>query len=207
MLRQGLALLKAAWDMGINTVDTANSYSNGESEKIVGEFLTKVSLLPNSSIDRTMMMVSQYNIPRDNMVILTKINFLVGSDPASMAAFDPTLPNTREYVNQGGLSRSAIFNQVDACLRRLKTTYIDVLQIHAFDPATPFDETMKALHDLVVGGKVRYLGASNLRAWQLAEMNHTAEIHGWTQFTSMQLEHSLLYRTEVGCRYLIECRL
>jgi aryl-alcohol dehydrogenase-like predicted oxidoreductase len=131
-------------------------------------------------------------------VILTKISFLVSPDPGHMAAFDPTLPNTREYVNQGGLSRAAIFNQVEASLRRLKTSYIDLLQIHAFDATTPIEETMRALHELVVAGKVRYIGASGLRVWQLAEMNHIAERNGWTQFVSMQVEHSLLYRTEVS---------
>ena len=122
-----------------------------------------------------------------------------------MAAFDPSLPHTREYVNQGGLSRAAIFNQVDASLRRLKTSYIDVLQIHAFDASTPLEETMRALHELVVAGKVRYIGASGLRVWQLAEMNYTAERNGWTQFISMQVEHSLLYRTEVPLSWHNPC--
>ena len=76
-------------------------------------------------------------------------------------------------------------------------TYVDVLMVHAADPTTPFEETMKALHDLVVAGKVRYLGASNLRAWQFAEMNHVAELKGWTQFVCVEIEHSLLYRPEV----------
>ena len=131
------------------------------------------------------------------MVILTKINFLVAPDPGTFTLFYPDLANTREYVNQGGLSRAAIFNQVEASLNRLNTMYIDLLQIHDFDPNTPMEETMKALHDLVVAGKVRYLGASRLHAWQLAEMNHIAESKGWTPFISVQVEHSLLYRTEV----------
>lgn len=100
-------------------------------------------------------------------------------------------------MNRAGLSRAAIFNQVDDSLRRLQTTYIDLLQIHRFDPDTPVEETMKALHDLVENGKVRYIGASSMRAWQFAEMNHVAEKHGWTQFVSMQNEYSLLYREEV----------
>lgn len=130
------------------------------------------------------------------MVIMTKIIFLVAPDPGTYTVTMPHLAHTREYVNQGGLSRAAIFNSVDASLVRLNTTYIDVLQIHASDPETPMEETMQALHDLVSAGKVRYLGACNLRAWQLAEMNHIAEIHGWTQFTCVQVEHSLLYRPE-----------
>lgn len=151
-----------------------------------------------NSSPRRIILFPQCNIPRENVVILTKIALLVSPDPSVLAAFDPSLSNTRDYVNQGGLSRSAIFNQVDASLRRLKTSYIDLLQIHVFDPTTPLEETMKALHDLVVAGKVRYIGASNLKAWQLAEMNHIAKIKDWTQFISIQLEHSLLYRTEVS---------
>jgi aryl-alcohol dehydrogenase-like predicted oxidoreductase len=143
--------------------------------------------------------MSQYNIPRENMVIMTKVLVLVKPGASVMAALDPSLPNSLEFVNHCGLSRVALFNQVDASLRRLKTTYIDLLQIHAFDPLTPIEETMKALHDLVISGKVRYIGACNIRVWQLAEMNHVAEIHGWTQFISIQVEHSLLYRTEVSC--------
>ena len=105
----------------------------------------------------------------------------------------------REYVNQSGLSRAAIFHAVEGSLARLKTSYIDLLHIHRFDFTVPPEETMKALHDLVQSGKVRYLGASNLKTWQLAEMNRVAELHGWTQFVSIQLEYSLLYRTEVHC--------
>jgi hypothetical protein len=139
----------------------------------------------------------QNKIPRENVVMITKILCLVGGDPASRVAFDPSMSNTRTYVNQGGLFRTAIFNQVDASLARLQTTYLDVLMIHAADPTTPFEETMRALHDLVVAGKAWYLGASNLRAWQLAEMNHIAEMKGWTQFICMEVEHSLVYRSEV----------
>lgn len=103
----------------------------------------------------------------------------------------------REYVNQYGLSRAAIFNAVNASLRELDTTYIDLLQIHRFDPDTPAEETMKALHDLVESGKVRYIGASSMRCWQLAHLNDVAGKHGWTKFVSMQNEYSLLYREEV----------
>jgi aryl-alcohol dehydrogenase-like predicted oxidoreductase len=105
---------------------------------------------------------------------------------------------TRDYVNQSGLSREAIFNQVAGSLARLQTDYIDVYQVHRFDPAVPIEETMKALHDLVQSGKVRYIGASSMRAWQFAEMNHVAEKNGWTKFISMQNEYSLLYREEVS---------
>lgn len=129
---------------------------------------------------------------------MSKVGMIVAKDPATFAPAMPHLANTRDYVNNSGLSRAAIFNRVEASLARLNTSYIDVLQIHVPDRSTPFEETMKALHDLVTMGKVRYIGACNLRAWVFAEMNHVAEMNGWTKFSSIQVEHSLLYRTEVG---------
>ncbi|PIL27164.1 transporter [Ganoderma sinense ZZ0214-1] len=173
---KALPILKAAWDRGINTIDTANMYSNGDSEKIIRKFIEK------------------YNIPREEIVIMTKAFFVVSGDPTLITGGPTTfrLMNSREYVNQGGLSRAALFNQVEASLTRLGTSYVDVLQIHFWDPFTPPEETMKALHD----GKVRYIGASNLKTWQLAEMTAIAERNGWTTFVSIQVEHSLLYRTE-----------
>jgi aryl-alcohol dehydrogenase-like predicted oxidoreductase len=95
-----------------------------------------------------------------------------------------------------GLSRQAIFNAVDASLKRLDTTYIDLLQIHRFDPYTPTKETMEALHDLVKSGKVRYIGASSMWATQFAQMQFVAEKNGWTKFISMQNHYNLLYREE-----------
>ena len=131
-------------------------------------------------------------------MILTKVFFLVHKDdPTCVTVLRPDLNSTRDYVNQGGLSRAALFNQVDASLQRLDTPYIDVLQVHTFDPTTPPEETMRALHDLVQSGKVRYLGACNMRAWQFAELNRVAELNRWTTFTSIQVEYSLLYRPEV----------
>jgi len=108
------------------------------------------------------------------------------------------LKKTREYVNQYGLSRAGIFNAINDSLERLNTTYVDLLQIHRFDPDVPVEETMKALHDLVQNGKVRYIGASSMRTWQFALMNEIAEKHGWTKFVSMQNEYSLLYREEAS---------
>jgi len=99
-------------------------------------------------------------------------------------------------VNQSGLSRQAIFNAVDASLKRLDTTYIDLLQIHRFDANTPLEETMEALHDLVKSGKVRYIGASSMWATQFAQLQFTAEKNGWTKFISMQNHYNLLYREE-----------
>ncbi|KIY48052.1 Aldo/keto reductase [Fistulina hepatica ATCC 64428] len=173
----GIEVLKAAWDRGINTIDTANTYWSGESEVTIGKFIKK------------------YNVPRNKLVILTKCFFPVTKD-FMQEHLDPALRNTRDYVNQAGLSRAAIFNAVEASLARLDTPYIDLYQIHRFDPETPVEETMKALHDLVQSGKVRYIGASSMRAWQFAHMNEVARRNGWTTFVSMQNEYSLLYREE-----------
>lgn len=106
------------------------------------------------------------------------------------------MTETADYVNQGGLSRAAIFNAVDASLKRLQMDYIDLLQIHRFDKDTPIEETMQALHDLVRSGKVRYIGASSMWAYQLAQMQFCAEKNGWTKFVSMQNHYSLCYREE-----------
>ncbi|WP_329536684.1 aldo/keto reductase (plasmid) [Streptomyces sp. NBC_01450] len=95
-----------------------------------------------------------------------------------------------------GLSRKAVMEQIDASLTRLGTDYVDLYQIHRFDPQTPVEETMEALHDLVKAGKVRYLGASSMWAWQFATMQHAAQSHGWTPFVSMQDQYSLLAREE-----------
>ncbi|GLB39853.1 putative to aldo-keto reductase [Lyophyllum shimeji] len=175
---QSFEILQAAWDMGINTFDTANNYSNGESERILGRWIAKS------------------NIPRERIIVATKCFALVGHTPEIWAHLTSDLKQQRDYVNQSGLSRAAIFNAVEASLARLNLSYIDLYQIHRFDPETPAEETMKALHDLVQSGKVRYIGASSMRAWQFAHLNAVAEKHGWTKFVSMQNEHSLLYREE-----------
>ncbi|KAG1888509.1 NADP-dependent oxidoreductase domain-containing protein [Suillus subluteus] len=174
-----IEIMKAAWDLGVNTIDTANMYSNGESERIIAKFIKK------------------YNIPRPQIVIATKCYALVSNDDLSLPTFFmPNLQKLPEYVNQSGLSRAAIFNAVDASLARLETPYIDLLQIHRFDPSVTPEETMKALHDLVQSGKVRYIGASSMRCWQFAMLNDVAARNGWTTFVSMQDEYSLLYREE-----------
>ena len=103
---------------------------------------------------------------------------------------------TVDYVNQRGLSRQGIFNAVHASLERLEMDYIDLLQIHRFDKTVPVEETMKALHDLVETGKVRYIGASSMWTYQFATMQFMAEKHGWTKFVSMQNMYNLLYREE-----------
>ncbi|KAL1724449.1 NADP-dependent oxidoreductase domain-containing protein [Schizophyllum commune] len=178
---EALPILKAAWDRGINTIDTSNNYSNGDSERIVAKFIEK------------------YQIPRDEIVIATKCWGLVGKGPdhdvLTFLQF-PEINNRKQYINQSGLSRAAIFHAVEGSLKRLNTSYIDLYQIHRFDFTTPPEETMKALHDLVEAGKVRYIGASSMRCWQFALLNEVAEKHGWTKFVSMQDEYSLLYREE-----------
>ncbi|KAG9022083.1 hypothetical protein FRB95_000880 [Tulasnella sp. JGI-2019a] len=176
---KAMPLLKAAWDRGVNTFDTANVYSNGESEKILAKF------------------IKTYNIPREKIIILTKCYFLVGDTPGLFVGFrGDELAKSRDYVNQSRLSRAAIFNAVEKSLERLETPYIDLLQIHRYDGETPAEETMCALNDLVRSGKVRYIGASSMWAWQFAEYNHVAEKNGWTQFVSMQNQYSLIYREE-----------
>ncbi|MFC4901980.1 aldo/keto reductase [Kocuria oceani] len=102
----------------------------------------------------------------------------------------------RDARNGGGLSRAAIMHEIDASLQRLGTDYVDLYQIHRFDPRTPVEETMEALHDVVKAGKARYLGASSMWAWQFAQLQHTAELHGWTRFVSMQDQYNLLEREE-----------
>jgi len=116
---------------------------------------------------------------REDIVLATKVHFKMHEGPGG-----------------SGQSRKAIMEQVDASLARLGTDYIDLYQIHRFDPETPVEETMEALHDVVKAGKVRYLGASAMHAWQFSKLQYTASAHGWTRFVSMQDQYSLLYREE-----------
>jgi aryl-alcohol dehydrogenase-like predicted oxidoreductase len=118
-------------------------------------------------------------VPRDHLVLATKVYYPMSGAP-----------------NDGGLSRKHILRSVDASLRRMKTDYIDLLVIHAFDQNVPIEETMRALHDLVRAGKVMYLGASTMFAWQFTTMNHVAVLNGWTPFVNMQCQYNLLYREE-----------
>jgi aryl-alcohol dehydrogenase-like predicted oxidoreductase len=153
-------LIRKAVEAGINFFDTANGYSAGSSEEIVGRALKDCGR-------------------RDELVIATKVY----------------LP-WREAPNTGGLSRKAIFEAVDDSLRRLGTDYIDLYQIHRWDHHTPVEETLEALHDLVKIGKVRYLGASSMYAWQFAKALFIAERNGWSRFVSMQNHLNLLNREE-----------
>jgi len=116
---------------------------------------------------------------RDDIVLATKLHFKMHDGPGGQ-----------------GLSRKAVMEQIDASLTRLGTDYVDLYQIHRFDPDTPIEETMEALHDVVKAGKARYIGASSMWAWQFATMQHAADLHGWTRFVSMQDQYNLLMREE-----------
>ncbi|KAH6971640.1 Aldo/keto reductase [Ilyonectria sp. MPI-CAGE-AT-0026] len=171
---ESLPLIKAAYDAGINTWDTADVYSNGESEKLV----------------RTAM--EKYSIPRSKLVIMTKIFGVVDESDIANRVNNPA-PN--EWVNEHGLSRKHIITAVENSVKRLGT-HIDVLQIHRLDHETESEEIMRALHDVVQSGQVRYIGASSMRAHEFATLQYTAILHNWTPFISMQPFYNLLYREE-----------
>ena len=153
-------LIRQAIELGINFFDTANAYSDGTSEEIVGRALKDFAR-------------------RDEIVVATKVRYA-----------------SRKAPNMGGLSRKAILHEIDASLARLGMDFVDLYQIHRWDPQTPIEETMEALHDVVKAGKARYIGASSMFAWQFAKAQRVAERHGWTRFISLQPEVSLLYREE-----------
>jgi len=153
--------IKKALEVGINFFDTADVYSVGRSEEIVGKAL------------------KDFAPSRDRVVIATKVCGVMSDD-----------------VNDRGLSRKHILHSIDNSLRRLQTDYVDLYQIHRFDPTTPIEETIEALHDVVKSGKVRYIGASSMYAWQFSKYLHTQERLGATKFVSMQDFYNLVYREE-----------
>jgi aryl-alcohol dehydrogenase-like predicted oxidoreductase len=153
-------IIRMAFDQGINFFDTANVYSDGSSEEIVGKVLRELGR-------------------RDEIVLATKVNGRMHEGP-----------------NGAGLSRKSIMSEIDNSLRRLGVDYVDLYQIHRFDPTTPIEETMEALHDVVKAGKARYVGASSMYAWQFAKMLHASERNGWARFVTMQDHYNLLYREE-----------
>ena len=157
---QSRPFVRRALELGINFFDTANVYSDGTSEEIVGRVLKE-------------------HARRDEIVIATKVHGRMFKGP-----------------NGAGLSRKAILSEIDHSLRRLGTDYVDLYQIHRWDPRTPIEETLEALHDVVRAGKARYIGASSMYAWQFAKALYTADRHGWTRFVSMQNYVNLLYREE-----------
>ncbi|MBC7592530.1 MAG: aldo/keto reductase [Kineosporiaceae bacterium] len=153
-------IIKRAIELGINFFDTANVYSDGSSEEIVGRALRDYAR-------------------RDEVVLATKVHGAMSPGP-----------------NGSGLSRKAIMTEIDASLRRLGTDYVDLYQIHRWDPATPIEETLEALHDVVKAGKALYVGASSMYAWQFSKALYLADLHGWTRFVSMQDHYNLLNREE-----------
>jgi aryl-alcohol dehydrogenase-like predicted oxidoreductase len=157
---QSRPLIQQALEAGINFFDTANVYSAGSSEEIVGRALAEYG-------------------HRDELVIATKVNGRMHDGP-----------------NGQGLSRKAILAEIDASLRRLGTDYVDLYQIHRWDPKTPIEETLEALHDVVRAGKARYLGASSMWAWQFSKAQYLAAANGWTRFVAMQNHYNLLNREE-----------
>ncbi len=157
-IEKATPIMKRALDLGINFFDTANVYSNGRSEEIVGEFLKD---------------------HRDDIVIATKVMHEVGEGP-----------------NDSGLSRLHILREVENSLSRLKTDHIDLYQIHRWDHETPIEETLLALDSLVKSGKVRYIGASSMFAWQFAKALFTSDILKISRFVSMQNHYNLCYREE-----------
>ena len=152
--------VKRALELGITFFDTADMYSEGESEAVTGRALRDFAR-------------------RDEVVIASKVYFPTGGS-----------------ANERGLSRKHILASCEASLRRLGTDYIDLYQIHRYDPDTPIDETLEALHDLIRSGKVRYIGASSMWAWQLAQALYRADARGWSRFVSMQNHYNLVYREE-----------
>jgi aryl-alcohol dehydrogenase (NADP+) len=174
-------VIRHAVELGINFFDTADMYSGGESEVLTGRFLREFC-------------------QRDEIVIATKVFYPVdvawqgGGTLTGAGAGGGAAGTTRP--NRSGLSRKRIFHAIDASLQRLGTDYVDLYQIHRFDPATPIEETMEALHDVVKSGKARYIGASSMWAWQFAKMQQVARTHGWTPFVSMQNHYNLAYREE-----------
>ncbi len=153
--------VRRALDAGINFFDTADIYSLGESERILGNTLR------------------HFGIRREQVVIATKVFQQMSDDP-----------------NDKGLSRKHIMDSIDRSLQRLQMDYVDLYQIHRWDYNTPIEETMEALHDVVKSGKVRYIGASSMFAWQFAKAQYSADLRGLTRFVSMQNHYNLVYREE-----------
>lgn len=158
--KQSRPFFEKALALGITFFDTANVYSNGASEEVLGRAVKDLA-------------------KRDELVIATKVHGKMRDEP-----------------NGRGLSRKAIFTEIDASLRRLQMDFVDLYQIHRFDPHTPLEETLEALHDVVKAGKARYLGASSMYAWQFSRALHLQSSNHWSRFISMQNHYNLINREE-----------
>ncbi|OAL27049.1 hypothetical protein AYO20_09857 [Fonsecaea nubica] len=174
--KSSLPIIEHAYKAGINTWDTADIYSHGESERILGQAIKKL------------------NIPRENIVIMTKAYFALSQDGHQIPLTE-CMVNDGHLTNRVGLSRKKLFDAVDACVERLGT-YIDIFQIHRLDRDVPKEELMRTLNDLVNSGKVRYIGASSMSAWEFQQLQAIADKNGWHKFISMQNYLNLLYREE-----------
>jgi 1-deoxyxylulose-5-phosphate synthase len=157
---QGRPFIRHALERGVTFFDTADMYSLGKSEEVLGRALRDFAA-------------------RDTVVVATKAYYPMSDDP-----------------NDRGLSRKHLLSAIDASLTRLGTDYVDLFQIHRWDPDTPIDETLRALDDIVRAGKARYVGASSMMAWQFMKALASADRHGWTRFASMQNHYNLVYREE-----------
>lgn len=164
-LEESREIIHHALSLGINFFDTANQYSDGSSEEIVGTVLKEA--------------IEAGLATREELVIASKVYYAMHDGP-----------------NSKGISRKSIMREIDNSLERLQMDYLDLYIIHRLDHDTPIEETMKALHDLVESGKVRYIGASSMYAWEFAKCQHIARTNGWTEFISMQDLQNLLYREE-----------
>jgi len=159
--KESRPFIQRAIEAGINFFDTADVYSLGVSEEVLGRAL------------------KDFGPSRDRIVIATKVHGSMGDDP-----------------NLRGLSRKHIHHAIDDSLRRLGTDYVDLYQIHRFDPHTPMEETLEALNDIVRAGKALYIGASSMFAWQFAQMLAISDANGWARFVTMQNHYNLIYREE-----------
>jgi aryl-alcohol dehydrogenase-like predicted oxidoreductase len=166
------ALVKSAFDKGVTFLDTANVYSNGLSEQVTGQAIK--------------------DLPRDELVIATKVFGRLGA----YGGGEPTAEQQRRYNNPNlwGLSRKHIFDAVDASLKRLDLDYIDLYQVHGFDPVTPLEETLEALDAIVKAGKARYIGLCNYAAWQIAKASGISERKGIARYESLQMYYSIAGR-------------
>jgi aryl-alcohol dehydrogenase (NADP+) len=156
----GRPFIKRALEHGLNFFDTADMYSRGKSEEVLGRALKDFA-------------------SREKVVIATKVHYPMSDDP-----------------NDRGLSRKHVMAAIDGSLRRLGTDYVDLYQIHRWDPETPIEETLRALDDIVRAGKARYIGASSMMSWQFMKALAAADRNGWTRFVSMQNHYNLVYREE-----------